>query len=778
MADHWLKALGSKLLETGAAYLQQVKLVQELKALPPDQARERFTSYVRGLSAAARAGFSLTLASLANNERQAEARRFLDMLRAALANPAVWNAGAGAPPAPAVPSALSQTPATPPTRAAASLDDDLARLDEWLALDDRARPAAIEHYVSRLSHAQIAAFKANMEAAQRNVTQRIADHRENEARIAAGRFVEDQMSYRMGRLAGAPPDAGWLANLQNYERIKAFIEGVHRYLAVVQEERRNPPPPPPAPRATQAPKPRAAKAPTKPAKPDKAAGLSPQIQVMRQMLEQELASGRVRADRAPAYRRVLDKIESISEAHARGEVGPDVAEARTQELIADFMRYVADPGNASAQATPRGCEVLRHAGALKAAVLREFKNPPPAATAEAVGAVIGDLTKAQTELAQARDDATLAAIEAEVLRPAARAWHELALTRHALLARPLWESNDVMRSVNTLFYSGAADLQAALERVAEGKRLTVDATRRLQNHGQLRWDALNACHVAVFDLRRAPEIQELAMRAPKRARELAGTAYELGLAFALGKPVVVLSSPGEALPFDIDLSPVLIDGAEDDETLAQALDEAFYVAQRESRGNAISAGLAELDRLTRQHPRRASIEGMRWLDPALKRDPAGFATAVRQVLRELDQPQWQLLRPAWPGAYPEPAQPRCFHVMPFRPPWADEARDTARAACKQLGLGYRRGDEAEEGRIVHAIWDDLCRASVVLVELAGGNLNVMIELGIAHALGRPVLAVQRNGGHDLRPRHIEKLRVHNYDTADQLSAVLMQRLKP
>jgi hypothetical protein len=766
MAEHWLKALGGKLLDTGAAYLQQVRFVQELKGLPSEQARERFLSYVQNLSASARAGFLLTLTSLANNERQAEARRFLEMLRAALANPADWSAGSPSPQA--APEALQErgVPAADP------FDEDLQRLDIWLALDDDARPDAVETYVAGLSGSALASFKANLEQAQSNVTQRIADHRENEARIAAGRFIEDQIDYRRLRLAGAAPDAGWLATLQEYETVQHFIEALHRFVAAVVEERGKPPPPAPvAPRRAE----EAEEA--NDAKGGRVAGSSPQIQALRDMLEEELASGRVMADRAPAYRRTLAKIESVSEAHARGEIGPDVAEARMQELIADFMRYVADPGNTSARATPRGREVLRHAGALKANVLREFKNPPPAATADAIGAVLGDLSKFQTEAAEAQNDDTLAALEAELLRPAARAWHELSLTRHAMLARPLWESNDVMRSVNTLFYSGANDLQARLERVAEGKRLTVDSTRRLQNHGQLRWDALNACHVAVFDLRRASEVEALATRAPKRARELTGAAYELGLAFALGKPVVVLSSPGEVLPFDIDLSPVPIDGTDDDDdALAQALDEAFYVAQREGRGNSIPASVAHLDRMTQTHPRRASIQGMGWLNAGLKKDPAGFAAAARQVLREIDEPQWQVLRPAWPGAYPEPTQPRCFHVMPFGPPWADAVRDAARAACTALGLDYKRGDEAKDGRIVRAIWDDLCSASVVLVELHGGNLNVMIELGIANALGRPVLTVQRGGGYDLRPRHIEKLRFYSYETAEELSDLLHAHL--
>src|SRR5262245_57770789 len=125
MADHWLKKLGSTLLDTGAAYLQQVKLVRELKGLPLDQARERFTNYVSGLSAAARAGFALTLASLEKKEQHAETRRFLETLRAALANPAAWKSGD-------IPSESPKTAAPVPTksteRTTPTLDQDLARL--------------------------------------------------------------------------------------------------------------------------------------------------------------------------------------------------------------------------------------------------------------------------------------------------------------------------------------------------------------------------------------------------------------------------------------------------------------------------------------------------------------------------------------------------------------------------------------------------------------------------------------------------------------------------
>lgn len=766
MAEDWFKALGGKLLKTGAAYLQQVRLVQELKSMPAEQARERFTQYVRGLSTSARAGFTLTLAALANNERQADAKRFVESLRAALANPAAWSTGEAI---------AAPVAAAPPAQPHATLQQDLQRMDEWAELDDAERESAVEQYLTRLGDEPLSAFQANLAEALDNCAQRIAEHHKNEARIAAGRFIEDQRAYMMGRLAGRPPDADWLAGLRNYEHHQASIEAMHGRLAQVLDQRHRQPPP--SEERGDGPKAEAAL----PAAGAAEDGPSPQVQALRQMLEQELAAGTVRADRAVAYRRMLDKIESAVAAKAPGAIAAAAAVQPMQEMIADFMPHLADPGTASLKATPRGREILRYAGALKLAVLREAKRAPPtAATAEALGAVLDDLTRAQTEAAAARDDDALAALEATLLRPAARNWHDLALIRHALLARPLWQNNEVTREVNTLFVAGVDDLLPMIEDVCRGKRLQLDLARRLQNHGQRRWDALNASHVALLDLRGAPRIPQLAVQAPKRARELTGAAYELGWALALGKPIVVLASPGEELPFDVDLSPLLIDGTDDDASaLARSLDEAFYVSQRDSRANAIPDALAELDRLTQDHPQRGAIEGMGWLDPALKSDPAGFAAAVPQVLRTIDDAQRQLLRPAWPGVYPDAARPSCFHVMPYRPDWAEEVSATARSVCRQaeIGLEYRIGKESDEGRIVHAIWDDLCRASVVLVELGGGNLNVMIELGIAHALGRPVVLVQRLGEPDVRPLHIEKLRVHMYDGVEQLAAILGRWLK-
>jgi hypothetical protein len=64
----------------------------------------------------------------------------------------------------------------------------------------------------------------------------------------------------------------------------------------------------------------------------------------------------------------------------------------------------------------------------------------------------------------------------------------------------------------------------------------------------------------------------------------------------------------------------------------------------------------------------------------------------------------------------------------------------------------------------------------VLVDLTGANLNVLIELGIAHAIGRPVLAVRQRDAVSVRPKHIDKQRVLTYESPADLRKLLLARL--
>lgn len=773
MATNWLASLGSKLFDAGAAYLQQVALVQQLAQTPLPQARARFAQFVAGLSPAAHAGFAITLGRLAGNEHDPQMRRFIESMRQALDAPERWLADADT-------AAARQADDASHTET----DDDIdsparigAQIDRWLALPgDGAARAAGEHLYAlplpRLRH-WCRVLREMLPTLERQV----AEHRENEARFAAGRYIEDQQHYRMLRLAGAPPDAGWLKRLHEFEAASRFCTQLLEAAEAVAEARE---------RLAAAPAPAFAAPAPAAAAPAPLTSDSP-IAAFRADLENELASGKVRGERAHTYRRLLDKIDALIQQQASGALSGAEVMHRMQGLVEGFMPYMANPGDAEQRATPRGRELLRHAGAVKVAALREMNQMPPEATATALANIWGDTMKVQEQCAALSDETELLALETGLLRPAALAAHELRLTQHALVARPLWAAGPGARLANQVFVAGSrSDLHELLEPLAETRGLTLANPRRGQHLGQMRWEALAASHVAVFDLRGADQLATLARHDADRARALCAAAYELGLAFALGTPVLVLAGEDDELPFDIDLEPLRLQGGAgaeetDRDALGAALDQCLYSPQREPQSSSLPTTLAHLHQLFGRHPERAAVQKMGWLGDDLARCPAGFAAAAAQLLRRLPQPPGvarpQLLRPAWPAAYPEPGERRCFHVMPFGQPWSDEVRDVARSACAAQGMRYHRGDEAEDGRIIHAIWSDICRAQVVLVELGGPNLNVMIELAMAHAIGRPVLAVQHTASADIRPAHIGKLRVHRYADAAALMGILATLLE-
>ena len=56
-----------------------------------------------------------------------------------------------------------------------------------------------------------------------------------------------------------------------------------------------------------------------------------------------------------------------------------------------------------------------------------------------------------------------------------------------------------------------------------------------------------------------------------------------------------------------------------------------------------------------------------------------------------------------------------------------------------------RGDRAEGREIIESIWQEICIATHVTVDLSGVNLNVCLELGIADAIGRRTLLIREQG---------------------------------
>jgi hypothetical protein len=87
----------------------------------------------------------------------------------------------------------------------------------------------------------------------------------------------------------------------------------------------------------------------------------------------------------------------------------------------------------------------------------------------------------------------------------------------------------------------------------------------------------------------------------------------------------------------------------------------------------------------------------------------------------------------------------CFVVMPFLPLFDAEYERVIKPSIEDAGLVCVRGDEIYTRQsILHDIWHSLRKARLVVAELSGRNPNVMYEIGLAHAIGKPIVLLTRN----------------------------------
>lgn len=108
----------------------------------------------------------------------------------------------------------------------------------------------------------------------------------------------------------------------------------------------------------------------------------------------------------------------------------------------------------------------------------------------------------------------------------------------------------------------------------------------------------------------------------------------------------------------------------------------------------------------------------------------------------------------------------CFVVMPFAPPHGDYYHHIYKPAIEKSGLRPIRADNEifGTGKIMDQIWSGINSARVLVAELTTRNPNVFYELGLAHALEKPVVLVCGNDS-DV-PFDLKHIRVIYYDTSD------------
>lgn len=108
----------------------------------------------------------------------------------------------------------------------------------------------------------------------------------------------------------------------------------------------------------------------------------------------------------------------------------------------------------------------------------------------------------------------------------------------------------------------------------------------------------------------------------------------------------------------------------------------------------------------------------------------------------------------------------CFVMMPFGAPIGQYYETIYKPAIEKAGLTPVRADTEifGAGKIMDQVWSGMNDATVLVAELTSKNPNVFYELGIAHALQKPVVLVSSNEG-DV-PFDLKHIRVIYYDCSD------------
>jgi hypothetical protein len=474
--------------------------------------------------------------------------------------------------------------------------------------------------------------------------------------------------------------------------------------------------------------------------------------------QSEISAGRVSAERQAALEQILDELQKLINQPDTDLDGSIDRMGQLRQLMTRMTALLEEPSTGAPRppAGSRRERTAKYEAVLAQHLSSEQLRPNLGSAERAAGReLFGELALVRSELAAVGTDAahTIIAHERDLLRPLALRIEQFSLRHHVTVAHPFWVLPPTPPDPSGLYLCGASDCGPLLDQFADAvglKRLQPGART---DAGQARFNAIAASRVVVCDLRLPP------------GPDLAAACYEIGIAKALGRALVILVAPDTTLPFDIEVAPLEVCGlSTDHNALAAAIDQALYSPPQREADSSLAETIAELHH---RYGRASAFEVRKSIEfvQQAASDPIEAQRRIESLLGFIGPDAPRMIFPAWPGGYPEHHKPKLFHVMPFSLPWSNDVRDTVAAVCMARGVRYVRGDQVPDPRVIRSIWDEICRASHVLVDLSAFNANVALELGLVHGLGRHSLLVgQDDTVRQLFPA-IRKVRVLPYALA-------------
>ncbi len=477
--------------------------------------------------------------------------------------------------------------------------------------------------------------------------------------------------------------------------------------------------------------------------------------VLRQEFEKEKPS--LEPTRRAGLADFMERLEDVVRRGTSEQSLPGMLanRGRLDGLIREFQAHIKKPTLAG-PGTPAGSRnqtILAALQELKSFVAAAGTDPRnPAGMRESAMNLFARIARVTTAISKAGADASqFRHIETDQARGLADEVRLYARRANLMLARPVWAHSSALVDANRVFFAGGPRIRSALAGATQalGLELADPAPTGAEPEVQ-RWHDLRTSSVSVFDLTdESPQVY-----------------YELGIALALGSQLLLLAPEGRRLPFDVAQGVCRYTRETDlHALLTSELDAACYGLQvRPAAESGLPATLPYAERLAAANPANALLAvALKTLRMA-GTDPVSFGNALNTFNSYLGSDAHAMIYPRWPGSYPDPSTPRCFAIMPFRPA-QEPAHAIVASEAGRVGVRFIRGDVADGQQIVESIWQEICRATHVTVDLSGFNPNVCLELGIANTLGRRTLLIGIDGtASDLKHAlpSVAKWRCHTY----------------
>jgi hypothetical protein len=90
-------------------------------------------------------------------------------------------------------------------------------------------------------------------------------------------------------------------------------------------------------------------------------------------------------------------------------------------------------------------------------------------------------------------------------------------------------------------------------------------------------------------------------------------------------------------------------------------------------------------------------------------------------------------------------QPDVFVVMPFALEFSDLYHKCIVPACETVDVTVSRGDKYfTANTLIDDIWNAIAGCGMIIADCTGANPNVFYEVGVAHAVGKPVVLLTQH----------------------------------